>query len=141
MRIVLLLSCVLLAAGMVVADNCAGGACPLPGAGGKEIVNVSTAELEGLLAGGGITLIDARPGAPEGLPGAISLTGTPTAEEAAKVIPSKDSPIVTYCGSVHCPLSARLAEHLQSLGYTNIREYPEGFAGWKAAGKPVKPLK
>lgn len=141
MKTVILLSCVLLAAGLAVSENCAGGVCPLPAAAGKEPVHVSTAELEGLLAAGGITLIDARPGAAEGLPGAKALTGEPTAEEAAKVIPSKDAPVVTYCGGIHCPLSARMAKHLQSLGYANIREYPEGFSGWKAAGKPVEALK
>lgn len=76
-----------------------------------------------------------------GLPGAKSLTGTPSAEEAAKVIPAKDAPVVTYCGGIHCPLSGNLAKHLKTLGYTNVREYPEGFSGWKAAGKPVTALK
>jgi rhodanese-related sulfurtransferase len=106
-----------------------------------EPIEVTTSELADLVKAESVTLIDARPGAPAGLPGAKSLTGTPTAEEAAKVILSKDAPVVTYCGSVSCPLSAKMAKHLQSLGYTNVREYPEGFSGWKKAGHPVEALK
>lgn len=139
-KVVLLCSVLAFATGVSFAEECAGGICKLSGAGKKE-ATVSTAELDGLLAAGNVTLIDARPGAPAGLPGAKSLTGTPTAEEAAKVIPSKDAPVVTYCGSVTCSLSPKMAKHLQSLGYTNVREYPEGFSGWKAAGKPVAEIK
>jgi rhodanese-related sulfurtransferase len=134
-------SLLLIAAGVAFAEEkCAGGVCPLPVAKDKT-AKVSTTELSNLISSGAVTVIDARPGAPMGLPGAKSLTGKPTAEEAAKVIPSKDSPVVTYCGGVTCPLSPMLAKHLESLGYTNVREYPEGFSGWQAAGKPVTALK
>lgn len=132
-------SVLMFATGAVFAEECAGGVCPLPMAGAA--VDISTSELAGLVNAGTVTLLDARPGAPMGLPNAKSLTGTPTAEEAAKVIPSKDSPVVTYCGGIHCPLSGNLAKHLRTLGYTHVREYPEGFAGWKKAGHPVTALK
>jgi rhodanese-related sulfurtransferase len=139
-KLSVLCSILTFATGMTFAAECAGGVCPLPGAS-KKPVEITTAELSVLVDSGTVTLIDARPGAPMGLPGAKPLTGTPSAEEAAKVIPAKDAPVVTYCGGVTCPLSPMMAKHLQSLGYTNVREYPEGFAGWKAAGRPVTALK
>lgn len=121
------------------AENCSGGVCPLPGAG--EVPDkITTAELDKLITAGSVTVIDARPGAATGLPGAKLLAGQPTAEEAAKVIPAKDAVVVTYCGGIHCPLSGNLAKHLKSLGYTRVREYPDGFSGWKTSGKPVIPV-
>jgi len=139
-KLTVLCSILTLATGISFAAECAGGVCPLSGAGEKP-VEITTAELGVLVDSGAVTLIDARPGAQVGLPGAKSLTGTPAAEEAAKVIPAKDAPVVTYCGGIHCPLSGNLAKHLKTLGYTNVREYPEGFSGWKDAGKTVTALK
>ena len=141
-KLAVLCSMILFATGAAFSEECAGGVCPLPGAGDKP-VEITTTELDGLVNSGAVTLIliDARPSAQTGLPGAKSLTGTPGAEEAANVIPAKDAQVVTYCGSTHCPLSGNLAKHLRTLGYTNVREYPEGFAGWKASGKPVTALK
>lgn len=135
----LVCSILMFATGIAFSEECAGGVCPLPGAG-EAPAKVTTAELEGLIAAGTVTVIDARPGITTGLPGAKLLIGQPTAEEAAKVIPSKDSPVVTYCGSTSCFLSENLAKHLKTLGYTNVREYPQGYAGWKQAGKPVAPI-
>ena len=139
-KFAVLCSILMLTADAAFAEKCAGGVCPLPVAGAKP-TEITTAELDGLVNTGTVTLIDARPGASMGLPGAKPLIGTPTAEEAAKVIPSKDSLIVTYCGNLNCFLSENLAKHLRTLGYTNVREYRPGYAGWKAAGKPVEALK
>jgi len=134
-----LFSILMLAAGVAFAEDCAGGVCPLPSAG-KAPDKVTTAELAGLIKAGSVIVIDARPGVTTGLPGAKLLAGQPTAQEAAKVIPSKNSPVVTYCGSTSCFLSENLAKHLKTLGYTNVREYPQGYAGWKQTGNPVVPI-
>ena len=49
----------------------------------------------------------------------------------------KDTPIVVYCGGGRrSPLAA---ETLQNMGYTNVKNYAEGFFGWKKAGLPIKP--
>ena len=49
---------------------------------------------------------------------------------------SKDTPIVVYCGGgVRTPM---VAETLQNMGYTNVKNYSPGFRGWKKAGFPVK---
>ena len=48
---------------------------------------------------------------------------------------SKDTPIVVYCGAgIRTPLAA---DTLQEMGYTNVRNYSDGFIGWRNAGLPV----
>ena len=48
---------------------------------------------------------------------------------------SKDTPIVVYCGAgIRTPLAA---DTLQKMGYTNVRNYSDGFIGWRNAGLPV----
>lgn len=54
-------------------------------------------------------------------------------EEAA---PDKNAPIVTYCGTnLRSPLAAQT---LTQMGYTNVKNYADGFFAWKKAGHPVK---
>ncbi len=48
---------------------------------------------------------------------------------------SKDTPIVVYCGAgIRTPLAA---DTLQKMGYTNVRNYSDGFIGWRNAGLPI----
>jgi rhodanese-related sulfurtransferase len=50
---------------------------------------------------------------------------------------SKDTPIVVYCGAgIRTPLAA---DTLQKMGYTNVRNYSDGYIGWKKAGLPTTP--
>ncbi len=50
--------------------------------------------------------------------------------------PDKNTPIVVYCGgSIRSPLAVHT---LQQMGYTRVRNYPDGFLGWKAQGLPVE---
>jgi len=50
---------------------------------------------------------------------------------------SKETPIVVYCGGgLRSPLAAKT---LQDMGYSNVKNYSQGFFGWKKAGLPVKP--
>lgn len=54
-----------------------------------------------------------------------------------RVALSKDIPIVVYCGGgLRSPLAA---ETLQNMGYSNVKNYSEGFFGWQKAELPVKP--
>ena len=56
-----------------------------------------------------------------------------------RVAISKDTPIVVYCGAgLRSPFAA---ETLQNIGYTNVKNYSEGYFGWKKAGLPIAPLK
>ena len=48
---------------------------------------------------------------------------------------SKDTPIVVYCGAgIRTPLAA---DTLQKMGYTDVRNYSDGYIGWKKAGLPI----
>ncbi len=49
---------------------------------------------------------------------------------------NKDTPIVVYCGG---NIRSVLAAHtLQQMGYTNVKNYPDGFIGWRRQGLPVE---
>ena len=49
---------------------------------------------------------------------------------------SKDTPIVVYCGGgIRSPLAAYT---LQKMGYTHVKNYADGFIGWKKQGLPVE---
>lgn len=51
-------------------------------------------------------------------------------------VPDKATPIVVYCGvSQRSPLAA---DTLIRLGYTNVKNYRDGFFNWKRAGLPVR---
>ena len=51
------------------------------------------------------------------------------------LVPDKSTPIVVYCGvSQRSPLAA---ETLIKLGYTDVKNYRDGFFNWKRAGLPV----
>lgn len=50
---------------------------------------------------------------------------------------AKDAEIVTYCAGPACSQSTEAARKLSELGYTNVRTYPDGLQGWKAAGNKI----
>jgi rhodanese-related sulfurtransferase len=68
------------------------------------------------------------------LPHAINLPLEGFAEAAPRALPDKAAEIVVYCASVTCKNSDIAARKLTSLGYTNVRLYKDGKAGWRAAG-------
>lgn len=52
------------------------------------------------------------------------------------VVPDKATPIVVYCGvSQRSPLAA---DTLIKLGYTNVKNYRDGFVNWRRAGLPIE---
>ncbi|WP_324779884.1 rhodanese-like domain-containing protein [Thiobacillus sedimenti] len=51
-------------------------------------------------------------------------------------VPDKQAPIVVYCGVSQ--RSALAADTLARLGYTNVRNYRDGFVNWKRAGLPIE---
>ncbi len=114
---------------------------PLPVAELKapaEAAHVSTEAVAVLLrAKVPLALLDARGPQATHLPGATPVAGHPSAAEAARLIPTKESLVVTYCGSAECPASRKLAVHLRELGYVNLLEYTDGIRGWTVAGQPV----
>ena len=78
-------------------------------------------------------LFDARKKITVGvLPGAKQMAYDASEKTVANAVGPhpKDYMIVVYCARTECPLSGYLAEHLVSLGYTNVYKYPEGIEEW-----------
>ncbi len=112
-------------------------------AANKAIININTAELEKLLAENPkIELIDVRTSDEIDF-----IRGTIDADENANIprgwlefdvgsqVKTKDTPIVVYCGTnQRSPLAART---LMDLGYTNVKNYADGFNKWLELKKPV----
>lgn len=113
--------------------------CPVAG---TQAAVVNTAALKVLLdVKAPAAVLDARSGKYDDgkrLPGAKQLS--PDAEESviATTLPDKNALIVTYCAGLTCPASKALADRLKKLGYSKVLEYPEGIAGWIAAGNVVE---
>ncbi|MCH7828436.1 rhodanese-like domain-containing protein [Patescibacteria group bacterium] len=70
------------------------------------------------------------------VPGAVSVPyGTNFLQEfEKKVAAPKDKEIIIYCASATCQLSVLAADALEEAGYTNVKHYKEGIAGWQQAG-------
>ena len=50
---------------------------------------------------------------------------------------AKERRIVVYCGQANCDIALKVAEKLQSLGFTQVAAYLGGFRAWDEAGYPV----
>ncbi|HEU0223805.1 MAG TPA: rhodanese-like domain-containing protein [Steroidobacteraceae bacterium] len=113
----------------------------------QRSAEVSTAELQGILADGGAILLDARPQlefAISHIPGALNVSAKPgvspalyisdVAEVGRLVNGNKGTPLVLYCNGPHCGKSKRLADELLAAGYGNVRRYQLGIPVWRALG-------
>ena len=97
---------------------------------------IAREDLVQALAAGPVTLIDAngsssfRTGR---LPGAIDYASRKA--DLARLLPAdKGALIVAYCGSEACPSWRAAATATAALGYTNVRHFKAGLAGWRQAG-------
>ena len=108
---------------------------------------VSTEDLERILANRSATVLDARPHlefAISHIPGALnvapkaavspSMYVSDVAEIGRLVQGNKGSPLILYCNGPHCAKSKRLAAELTAAGYTSVRRYQLGIPTWRAAG-------
>ena len=109
----------------------------------KHVKNISTIELKKLLADDPeVALIDIRlPSEIKSMGGAIKAQQNVNIPRgwlewrATNVALDKDTPIVVYCGAnVRSPLAA---DTLMKMGYTNVKNYSDGYVGWKRAGLPT----
>lgn len=102
--------------------------------------DISLADLKAAIAAKKVTLLDVNGPVTYSnghIPGAIDYTAHTA--DLAMVLPSdKASLVVAYCGSERCGAWARAAEAAQKLGYTNVRHFKPGIAGWKAAGESTE---
>ena len=109
----------------------------------KHIKNIRTTELKKLLDDDpDVVLIDVR------LPSEVtSMGGAIKADQniniprgwlewrVTNVALKKDTPIIVYCGAnIRSPLAA---DTLIKMGYTNVKNYSDGYLGWKKAGLPI----
>ena len=54
----------------------------------------------------------------------------------AKVLPAdKNALVVAYCGNERCSAYKAGATAAKKLGYTNVKHYSKGIAGWKKSGE------
>ncbi len=68
------------------------------------------------------------------IPGAIDFEKA-EAKLAEQLPKDKGALIVAYCGNEQCPAYAFAAEKAKELGYTNVKHYAPGIAGWKKVEK------
>lgn len=108
---------------------------------------ISTAELQRILANRTATVLDARPHleyAISHIPGALNVAPKPgvapsmyisdVAEIGRLLQGNKTAPLILYCNGPHCAKSQRLAEELRAAGYSKVRRYQLGIPAWRAAG-------
>ena len=110
----------------------------------KRISNINTQEFKALLKPQSKTVvIDVRNPEELTLNGgyirAESYYNIPRGQLELRIdtfVPAKDTPIVVYDDfNQRSPLAA---DALSKLGYTNVKNYADGFYKWKQAGLPVK---
>lgn len=70
------------------------------------------------------------------LPGAIHVGRGVLERDAPDKLPSRDAPIVLYCGGG--ARSALAADALQQLGYTHVESMMGGFSIWREMGLPLE---
>lgn len=101
---------------------------------------IAREDLVQALAAGPVTLIDANGSSSfrgGRLPGAIDYAARKA--DLARLLPAdKGALIVAYCGSEACPSWRAAASAATALGYTNVRHFKAGLAGWRQAGGPLE---
>lgn len=108
---------------------------------------ISTEELERLLASAAVLLLDTRPHlewALGHLPGALNVAPKPgmtmsqytsdVTEIGRLVGGDRTRPLVLYCNGPFCGKSKRVSEELLAAGYSNVRRYQLGAPVWRALG-------
>jgi rhodanese-related sulfurtransferase len=101
---------------------------------------ISTAELQRILADGKIPVLDVR--SPEEyavahIPGSINHYEKEV-DDLARAYPNKAGGLVLYCNGPYCGKSKRLSEALVERGYTRVRRYQLGLPVWRALGNTVQ---
>lgn len=97
-------------------------------------------ELTSLLSDGQPLLLEAlgEPYFRKGhLPGARRIDYLQAIAQVQAMAIATDATIVVYCASETCKNSHVAAEALRGAGYSDVRVYTEGKAGWQHAGLPL----
>jgi len=72
------------------------------------------------------------------IPGAIDYIANED-QFASKLPKDKNALVVAYCGNERCQAYRQAAIKAKELGYTNVKHYSKGIAGWKSAGEKTEP--
>lgn len=123
----------------ITAFLCALALSPLVALAG-DFADISHDELKQAIADKKVAIIDVNGSDSwkEGhIPGAIDFQ-TAKADLAGKLPADKGALVVAYCGNEKCGAYAAGAKKAKDLGYTNVKHYAPGLAGWKAKEKTEK---
>lgn len=71
------------------------------------------------------------------IPGAINVPINRIVMHLKDLPTDKETPLITYCGSIVCPNAYQLMNVLLGHGYQNVRFFPRGLRGWQALGHPL----
>ena len=112
-------------------------------AGSSQFANISHDELQAVVASGKAVIIDVN--GTESyqaghIPGAINYS-TARNNLAAALPADKNALIVAYCGNEQCGAYKAAASAAAKLGYTNVKHYSPGIAGWISSGAPLENVK
>lgn len=109
-------------------------------AGEGKVADISHDDLKAAIAAGKVTLIDVNGTETynEGhIPGAIDFEASK--DKLASQLPAdKSALVVAYCGNEKCGAYKQGAKAAEKLGYTNVKHYSKGIAGWKKAGEKTE---
>lgn len=123
----------------ITAFLCALALCPLA-AFGADYAEISHEDLKKAIEEKKVTLLDVNGSSSwkDGhIPGALDFSTTKK-ELAAKLPADKGALVVAYCGNENCGAYAAGAKAAQELGYTNVKHYKAGIAGWKTKGEKTE---
>ncbi len=119
---------------------CLGLASSLFAAAKDEFPAISHADLTAAMAARKVALIDVNGSASYRhgrIPGAIDYA-TLRGDLATALPKDKNALVVAYCGNEKCKAYRTAAKAVAALGYTNVKHYSPGIAGWRASGATVE---
>jgi len=70
------------------------------------------------------------------IPGSVNVP-VDDIEQVKRLVPNTDDAIVVYCANADCEASPKAARALEDMGYTNVADFEDGYAGWRRAGYPL----
>jgi len=113
----------------------------------QKTPNISTDELQQILADNGATVFDVRTYqeyAISHIPGVVNVAGKPgttrgeftsDVDEIDRMVDrDKTAAIVLTCAGPYCGKAKRVAAELADMGYMNVRRYQLGIPVWRALG-------
>src|SRR5688572_32954154 len=120
---------------------CALALSPLLAMAQEKFPDISHDELKKAIEDKKVTLIDVN-GTDSykagHIPGAMNFQEVKS-DLATKLPENKDALVVAYCGNEQCGAYQAAAKKAKELGYTNVKHYSKGIAGWKKSGEKTEP--